>query len=109
MFNRFDRPDGYREETRPRLPAFGCIPNSGVETTSRGLLSRSVSGKADPSSATFEEPNHDATRRRFAALGKSVDSGHELPNVGGASTRLSKNGLTGAVLDAAGGEDASGR
>lgn len=102
-------PDGRSEDTRPRLPAIGCVPNSGVETRSREWLSRDVFGIVDSASAAFEEPDRDATRRHFATLGKSAEAGDNSPNVWVALIGLSRNGSTGTVLDAAIGEGVSGR
>lgn len=93
-------PDGRGEDTRHRLPAVGCLPNSGVENRNREWLSRGVFGIVDSPLAGFEEPDHDAPRRNFATLGKSADADDDSPNVWVALIGLSRNGSTG-VLDAA--------
>lgn len=55
----------------------------------------------DSPSAAFEEPEVDATRRRFATLERSADAGDNCPNVSVVLIGLSRDGSTETVLDAA--------
>lgn len=102
-------PDGRGEDTRPRLSAIGCFPNSGVETRSREWLPRGVFGIVNSPSAAFKEPDSDDTRRYFATLEKSAEAGDKSPNVRVALIGLSRDGSTGTVLDEAIGEGVNGR
>lgn len=94
-------PDGRGEDTRPRLPAIGCFPNSGVETRNLEWLSRGAFGIVDSPSAAFEGPDRDSTCLHFATLEKSADADDNSPNVWVALIGLSRNGSTGTVLVAA--------